>query len=108
MWLILLKNEYAILDNGTVIVEGGPHDFSTQFGIGDQVTARIHRPFTVAVEVYGFIYALVDFNGECIYAILAHNGKKYFSNDVKAARAQIDSNKFEDYLRKYLPTARKE
>ena len=103
-----MKSEYAILDNGTVVVKGGPRDRSTQFSIGDQVTARIHRPFTIAMEVYGFIYALVDFDGECIYAILAHNGKKYFSNDVKAARAQLDSSKFEEYLRKYLPTARKE
>lgn len=103
-----MKSEYAILDNDIVIVEGDPCSFSTQFSIGDQVTARIHRPFTVTVEVYGFIYALVDFNGECIYAILTHNGKRYFSNDVKTARVRIDSSKFEDYLRKYLSSARKE
>ena len=95
-----MKSKYATIEGGKVVVHGDPQQFSTQFDVGDLVTTRMHRPFSVSREIYGFIYAIEEFDGIMLYSIVAYNGKKYYSNNVKTAQKINKDDALADYLKR--------
>lgn len=95
-----MRSSYATLDNGKVVIHQVQQCSSTQFSIGDLVVTRMHRPFSAPKEIHGFIYALAQYDDQCIYAIVAYNGKRYYSNDVSVARRFVNDGTLADYLQK--------